>query len=82
MKTKFSSTYLKQVFGWIEPNMLILFKDNTTGYVKSIENDVITVYCTNTNMTTSILLGSPSSSNIMLYFVKSIDGKEIKDLLV
>lgn len=82
MKTKFSSTYLKQVFGWIEPNMLILFKDNTTGYVKSIENDVITVYCTNTNVTTSILLGSPSSLNIMLYFAKSIDGKEIKDLLV
>lgn len=57
MKTKFSSAYLKQVFGWIEPNMVILFKNNTTGYVKSIENDVITVYCTNTNMTTSILLG-------------------------
>lgn len=36
MKTKFSSAYLKQVFGWIEPNMVILFKNNTTGYVKSI----------------------------------------------
>lgn len=51
------------------------------GYVKSVENNIITVYCFNTDVTTSILLGKPSSPEIILpYFVKSIDGKNVKDL--
>ena len=82
MKTKFSSPYVDQVLGWVEPNMPILFKDNTTGYVKAIENDVITLYCTDTDMTTSILGGRPSSPDILLYFVKFINGKDIHQLMI